>query len=377
MALGENQNKIQYTVTTSDDSFEFPYKYWEDSEIVVTKLASGVESNPAFTIAATNGEKNNGGTVTLETPVESCTITIERIVAQGSEADYQRGALSPVSLTEGFDRAAAGRQQLEDKVSRAITVPTTDPDNLTYEIGTVELRAGKVLGFDTSGSVSNISLVASGTVGVDADKGLSMTNNIIEMTPDNSSVGFTSAGKVEVKDNGITTAKILDDNVTTPKINDEAVTLAKMADLGDYKVIGNVSGASATPAEVEIIDDDTMATASATNIPTAESVKEYIDSAPNFTPTTYAGEESVTFPNGMIMKMGFHADTDQSDHRETIAFSDSFPTACTSVLVMPECSSNDPSVNFSRKGPASKDGFNVYVDSQDSLVGWHWQAIGY
>ena len=148
MALGENQNKIQYTVTTSDSTFEFPYKYWDSTEIVVTKLASGIETNPAFTISPTNGDPENGGTITLGAAVTSCTITIERIVPYESEADYQRGSLSPDALTEGFDKAAAQAQQLNDRISRTFEIPTTDPAGLTYDIGTVAVRANTVIGFE-------------------------------------------------------------------------------------------------------------------------------------------------------------------------------------------------------------------------------------
>jgi len=197
MALGENQNKIQYTVTTSDDSFEFPYKYWDSSEIVVTKLASGIETNPAFTISPTNGDSENGGTVTLDSAVTSCTITIERIVAYASEADYQRGALSPTSLTENFDKAAAMSQQLEDRISRSLNVPTTDPAGLTYDIGTVEVRKNTVLGFDANGNTSNIDLVESGTVGVDTDAGLTIASNIISVNADKLPSGKTFFGFIQ------------------------------------------------------------------------------------------------------------------------------------------------------------------------------------
>jgi len=66
-------------------------------------------------------------------------------------------------------------------------------------------------------------------------------------------------------------------------VNDGGVTFAKLTD---------------------VIDSDTMTGASATKLATSESIKAYVDSSPNFTPSTYASEESVTFPNGLIMKFG-------------------------------------------------------------------------
>ena len=198
MALGENENKIQYTVTTSDDTFDFPYKYWETDNIVVTKLASGVESNPTFTITPTNGDSDNGGTVVLDTAVSSCTITIERIVPYESEADYKRGALSPTSLTENFDKQTAMSQQLAEADSRTLKAPTSDPAGLSYEIETVDQRKNKTLGFDESGNLTSISPVASGTV-----------------YADDTTVKLTTGNILGVKDLGIDTAQLAADAVET------------------------------------------------------------------------------------------------------------------------------------------------------------------
>jgi microcystin-dependent protein len=69
-----------------------------------------------------------------------------------------------------------------------------------------------------------------------------------------------SGGAIVVKDGGVTTAKLNDSAVTTAKISDANVTFAKLTD---------------------VIDDDTMATASSTTLATSESVKAYVDSATN------------------------------------------------------------------------------------------------
>ena len=81
----------------------------------------------------------------------------------------------------------------------------------------------------------------------------------------------------KLPDNAVTTAKILDDNVTTDKIADSNVTKAKIVNVANYKVLGNVSGVSAAPAEVGILDEDDMSSNSATNLVTQQSVKAYVD----------------------------------------------------------------------------------------------------
>ena len=65
-----------------------------------------------------------------------------------------------------------------------------------------------------------------------------------------------SSGAIIVKDGGVTTAKLNDGAVTTAKIADANVTFAKLTD---------------------VIDDDTMATATNTTLATSESIKAYVD----------------------------------------------------------------------------------------------------
>ena len=378
MALGENQNKIQYTVTTSDDSFEFPYKYWDSSDIIVTKLASGIETNPAFTISPTNGDPENGGTVTLTSAVTSCTITIERVVPFASEADYKRGALSPDSLTENFDKSAAMSQQLSDEITRSLKIPTTDPAGLTYDIGTVAVRKNTVLGFDASGNTSNIDLVESGTVGVDTDFGLTIASNIISVNADGTSIGFDGVGAVEVKDDGITTAKILDANVTTEKIASPTGTDTSVV-TGTAGADGQLAGWNADGDAVDsgysVIDDDTMATAADTNIPTSESVKAYVDAidpSDGFTPTTYAGEESVTLPNGLVMKTGYKAGTSG-----TVTFGggtpDPFVGGIVSVTITMIGATKLPNAAVVVSATTG----NFVWDADTGSTGIYWTAIGY
>ena len=49
--------------------------------------------------------------------------------------------------------------------------------------------------------------------------------------------------------------------------------------LADYKVLGNVSGGAAAPAEVAILDEDTMSSDSATSLITQQSAKAYVDTS--------------------------------------------------------------------------------------------------
>ena len=60
--------------------------------------------------------------------------------------------------------------------------------------------------------------------------------------------------------------------------------------------LGNVTA-------VDVLDEDDLASDSATGLATQQSIKAYVDDS--LTPTAYTGGESVTLPNGMIMKHGY------------------------------------------------------------------------
>lgn len=75
---------------------------------------------------------------------------------------------------------------------------------------------------------------------------------------DSASTTVNSSGQIVVADGGITSAKLSADAVETAKILDANVTFAKLAD---------------------VIDDDTMDTASATKLATSESIKAYVDNS--------------------------------------------------------------------------------------------------
>jgi len=108
-----------------------------------------------------------------------------------------------------------------------------------------------------------------------------------------------SGGAIIVKDLGISAGKIAASAVTTAKIADSNVTKAKIENVANLKVLGNVSGSAAAPAEVAILDEDNMASNSATSLATQQSIKAYADSkvdgtaAGSFTSLSASGDLTV------------------------------------------------------------------------------------
>lgn len=104
----------------------------------------------------------------------------------------------------------------------------------------------------------------------------------------------TSGGQLQVKDADIAAVKLASNSVITAKILDANVTKAKIENLADYKVLGNVSGGSAAPAEVAILDEDTLSSDSATSLATQQSIKAYVDGLRNTSISSLATAHEIT-----------------------------------------------------------------------------------
>jgi hypothetical protein len=210
-------------------------------------------------------------------------------------------------------------------------------------------------GFGTSDTVNstNLNAVADGAT----------FNDPVDGTTLELITSGTDDGKLRIKTGG----------VGTNQIAVSAVTKAKIEDVANMKVLGNTSGAATAPQEVEVIDDDTMDTALATNLATAESIKAYVDSAPNFTPSTYAGEESVTLPNGLIMKFGTIVATKNTT--TDVNFAVDFLNAAVSAQLTQEHTGD--SDRFPLKIESLNTGTLTIRNTHGANVTAHWQVIGY
>ena len=194
---------------------------------------------------------------------------------------------------------------------------------------------------------------------------------------DNASTIVNANGAITVRDSGVTAAKLATGAVTTAKILDANVTKAKIENVSDYKVLGNVSGAAAAPQEVAILDEDDMVSDSDTALATQQSIKAYVDATTGgFTPSTYAGEESVTLPNGLIMKFGLFSGVTTTG--TTLSFSSAFPTAVISATATGNTTNTITiSSNYAGKCAVSNvttSGMKVWGEPGSSA---YWQAIGY
>ena len=119
---------------------------------------------------------------------------------------------------------------------------------------------------------------------------------------DDSSLEVNGSGRLQVKDGGISAAKLGAGVITNAKLADSTsaitgVTYSKIQYVANMKALGNTTGALAAPSEVSIFDEDDMVSDSATSLATQQSIKAYVDTtvtAAKVTPGTAVATTSGT-----------------------------------------------------------------------------------
>ena len=162
---------------------------------------------------------------------------------------------------------------------------------------------------------------------------------------DSASTTVNTSGQIVVADSGVSTAKIAADAVTTAKILDANVTTSKIAD-------ANVTFAKLT----DVIDDDTMVTATDTTLATSESIKAYVDSI-TYTPNIVQAVKTDTFTQTTPIDAWF----DIPDLSLSIT-----PTSSSSkVLISADVLSTSTSLSFPTRFRFVRDGVPIAIGDAD------------
>jgi len=114
---------------------------------------------------------------------------------------------------------------------------------------------------------------------------------------DDSTLEVNGSGRLQVKDLGVSSAKLANGVVTTVKLPDsttaaDGVTYAKLQRVASMKVLGNITGSLAVASEVSVLDEDDMVSDSATAVATQQSIKAYVDDQVS----TLGGNQAGTAP---------------------------------------------------------------------------------
>ncbi len=140
--------------------------------------------------------------------------------------------------------------------------------------------------------------------------------------------------------------------------------------------LARISGLTTTQFAANVVDTDgTLSANSDTRLSSQKAIKTYTDAAPaaQMTPTSYAGGESTTLPNGMIMKMGF---TSIGAASGTVTFGVPFPTTIVAVTSMLREDSTATTDSVTLLGAPTVNGF-PWGCPNSVREGFYWIAVGY
>ena len=288
MALTNESNKQVFLPQAGQTSFQFTLKYFNDTDIKVEiKLANGnivPTSDFSFTVNAINNNRDLGADVDITISPDLAagdTVTIFREVPFTQEYDLQAGStINPTALNDAFDRIVAQNQQQNLNTQRTITFPVSDPSTTTYNVDTSTTnRANRALGFDSNGNITELNLTSTNTVAGNNNKGINLTDGVIEAKVDFVTTEFDNNGNIRVKDSSISTNKLATGAVTTAKIADltgtdtNVVTGTKGA---NGQLVGWDANGDAVDSGFNVTNNDNLGI-SDTTIPTQGNVKAYVD----------------------------------------------------------------------------------------------------
>lgn len=156
---------------------------------------------------------------------------------------------------------------------------------------------------------------------------------------------------------------VLDADGAVMKTGDQ--TIAGVKTLASPVINTAISGSA-------VLDEDNMASDSATHVATQQSIKKYVnDQIAAGADPTYSGGESHTFDGGLIIKMGYIA---RSGTTTTVTFGTAFPDTLISVQATAKSTASQ-GVYFPAIDNPAKTGFEVKSDT--GVTGYYWTAIGH
>jgi len=165
MAINDSGTRNQYTATAGQTVFPYTFEIFDKDDIKVqqkvylTGVTTTLTEGTHYTVSGVDNDA--GGNVTLITGAAvSDTITLSRDMALERLTDYQNsGDFLAAEVNSEEDRQWAAIQQIDSKASIGIRPTIDDPilNSTNTELAAPSIRAGKALGFTTTGVLDYLS----------------------------------------------------------------------------------------------------------------------------------------------------------------------------------------------------------------------------
>lgn len=151
--INDNTARVQYTATSGQTVFAVPFEFFENSDLEVYRNGTLQTITAQYTL--TGAGVTGGGNLTFVSGVTlNDIITIVRDVPIQRVSDFPlSGPFNIEALNTTLDKMTAMMQQIETSVAtRALILSDTDLPTSLNKIPSKDVRALKLLGFDSAGN---------------------------------------------------------------------------------------------------------------------------------------------------------------------------------------------------------------------------------
>tara|TARA_R100000541_G_scaffold9610_4_gene17371 strand:+ start:13021 stop:17436 length:4416 start_codon:yes stop_codon:yes gene_type:complete len=259
MTISTTIIKNSFSGDGSTTAFTYSFPINSTSEItVIIKASTGVETVKTITTHYTVADAGaNGGTVTFTSgniPASGETILLFRNTTKNQVTDLiENDPFLAESLETQFDNLQMQVQEVSEAVDRSFKVAKSNTITNSETTASASARANKILSFDASGNVEATAFTNLDTLTEMTDVTLSSPADNEVLAFDSGTAHFINQTPAEASLVSLTgTETLTNKTLTSPVIN---------------------TGVSGTA----ILDEDNLASDSATQLATQQSIKAYVD----------------------------------------------------------------------------------------------------
>ena len=169
MTISTTNIKNSYAGNSNTSVFQYTFKILANTELqVIIRASSGTETVKTLTTHYTVSGVGNasGGNVTFTSgniPATGETVVIRRVTAQTQNLDLvENDPFSAETVESAFDKLTSINQELQEQLDRSIKVSRTATITTPEITDDASSRAGKLLGFDSTGNVLDATIDGSG-----------------------------------------------------------------------------------------------------------------------------------------------------------------------------------------------------------------------
>ena len=286
ITIGTTATRADYTASAGQTAFSVPFEFFDEDDLLVYKNNVLLTKTTHYTVTpvTTSDGGFDGGTVTLTSGNEA---SINDKVAIVLSMPYERssdfptaGPFNVTTLNTTLDKNAVRFKQIDERVSRALTGPTSEAG--FSELPAKADRASRIMSFDANGNPSTVATDSLSLATLQAFTDYKVTtgtgngsNTTLTLSADPGQEGNTQVyidGVYQSKSNYSISGTTLTFSTAPP--NGSAIEVVHGQAASTYSpVAGSITFAHLA----DTIDEDNMSSNSATKIPTQQSVKAYVD----------------------------------------------------------------------------------------------------